>query len=92
MSMIKTFEAITAYDRANNTHPIKGFRFSLLEDCRNDYHHDQLPVIPAGTKLVADFAGDFGIYGMVEVEGVLHKVKIGLHELHKINFGPFDAR
>ena len=92
--MLKTYETISAVDRSEGgaRHVIKGFRFTLKEDCANDYHTDQLAVIPAGTEIIADFAGDFGIYAMCEVDGAIHKIKIKLHELHKIDFGPFDAR
>ncbi len=90
MSMMDTYKAITSTGGGDS--PIKGVTFKIKQDCENDYYHDQLPVIPAGTPIVADFAGEFGMYGLVEVNGVLHKVKINLHELHKVDFGSFDAR
>lgn len=92
--MLQTFKNITRIDRTDGgaDHVIRGFEFILKDDCSNDYHKDQLPIVPAGTRIVAEFAGDFGIYAMCEVDGVLHKIKIELHELHKIDFGSFDAR
>lgn len=92
--MMKTYENITAVNRdgSNSRHVIEGFRFLLKEDCANDYHSDQLAVVPAGTEIIAEFAGDFGIYAMCEVADVIHRIKIKLHELHKIDFGTFDAR
>lgn len=90
MTMMDTYKAITR--RSGNQSIIKNMDFVLMEDCKNTYYPDQIETVPAGTSITADFAGDFGIYGMVEVEGVIYKVKIELHELQKINFGTFDAR
>ena len=56
----------------------------LTDDAANDFHKDKLPKIPAGTILQIDFAGDFGLYAVADVDGVLHKVKIELPDLHKI--------
>lgn len=88
--MMKTFRNITR--RAGNESAIKGAEFTVRNECRNDYYHERLPAIRAGTVIVADFAGDFGMYGMAEIDGELHKIKVDLHELHKIDFGSFDAR
>ncbi len=90
MSMMQTYNAITQRDGNNSV--IKGEVFIVLKDCENDYYKELLPRIPAGTEIVAEFAGDFGMYGMAEISGVIHKVKIKLHELHQIDFGRFDAR
>lgn len=90
MSMMQTYKNITK--RVGNESEIKGCSFKVMIDCENDYYKELLPTIPAGTELIADFAGDFGIYGMAEVKGALHKVKIKLHELHHIDFAEFDAR
>ena len=60
-------------------------RFAVLTaDAGNDYYKEQLPTIPAGTVLQIDFAGDFGCYAIADIGGVLHKVKVQLHDLHKI--------
>jgi hypothetical protein len=91
MSMAQTYRNITQHDGGGKW-DIHGSIFVTTQECKNDYYPERLPSIPAGTAIVADFAGDFGMYGMVEVDGVLHKVKVDLHELHKIDFGPFDAR
>ncbi len=90
MNMMTTFKNITERDDSESV--IKGKSFTLMQDCENDYYKERLPTIPAGTTIVADFAGDFGMYGIAEVDGVLHKIKIDLHDLHKIDFGEFDAR
>ena len=91
MSMMQTYKNITKRDE-NKKFAIEGHEFTLMRDCKNDYHTERLPTIPAGTKIVADFAGDFGMYGMVEVNGAIHKVKVLIEELSNINFGAFDAR
>jgi hypothetical protein len=91
MSMLKTLTNISRRYDSGESH-IKDELFKLTADCENDYYKEQLATIPAGTEVLADFAGDFGMYGMVEVGGVLHRVKINLTELHKIDFGRFDGR
>lgn len=93
MSMLETLKNIT--ERSNDERRasvIDGVSFVLKENCANDFHKDQLPEIPAGSTIVGDFAGDFGMYGVTEVDGVLHRIKIELRELHKVDFGRFDAR
>lgn len=92
MSMIATYNNIIRRNSDNSGSVIKDASFTVMEDCTNSYDAVRLPTIPAGTVLIADFAGDFGMYAMAEVKGVLHKVKIELHDLHKIDFGSFDAR
>ena len=91
MSMMQTYKNITYRDGEGKS-AISGFEFLLKEECENDYYKEELPSIPAGTTIVADFAGDFGMYGIAEVNGVIHKVKVPLRDLHKINFGPFEGR
>ena len=61
---------------------------SMAEEAPNDYHKEVLPTIPAGTPLICDFAGDFGMYALADVDGVLHKVKITIDHFHKVDFGP----
>lgn len=90
-TMMQTFRNITQRS-PNGEAVIENEEFTLIDDCENDYYKEQIAVIPAGTKIVADFAGDFGIYAMAEVDGVIYRIKINVHELHKINFGQFDAR
>ena len=90
-TMLQTFHNITQRSDEGKA-DIKGEEFTLINDCGNDYYKERLPIIPAGTKIIADFAGDFGIYAMAEVDGVIHRVKIEVHELHNIDFGRFDAR
>lgn len=92
MSMMETYRNIARREGVSNKSVIEGEVFVLLEEAENDYHKDRLPVIPAGTAIVADFAGDFGMYGMAEVDGVLNKIKLKLEDLHKVDFGKFDAR
>lgn len=90
-TMMQTFRKITKRS-PEGTAEIEGEEFTLINDCENDYYKDQIATIPAGTKIVADFAGDFGIYAMAEVDGVIHKIKIKVNELHNIDFGRFEAR
>lgn len=93
MSMMQTYKNIVRRtDDERRKAVIEGFEFIVKEECANDFRKEQLPAIPAGTVIVADFAGDFGMYGMAEVEGVIHRVKVELTDLHKIDFGPFEAR
>lgn len=89
MTMLDTYKNIT--DRDADC-AIKGKTFTVTGDCQNDYYKEQLAIIPAGTPIIADFAGEFGMYGIAEVDGAVHRVKVQLHELHKIDFGVFDAR
>jgi hypothetical protein len=53
----------------------------------NDYHTEQLPMIPANTEIKLDFGGDFGFYGVADINGVLHKVRVEIHHLHNVDFG-----
>lgn len=89
--MLDTLANITAKDN-DGRFVISDERFEVMEDCKNEFHKEMLAVIPAGSIIVADFAGDFGMYGVTEVDGVLHKVKVDITELHKVYFGEFDAR
>lgn len=89
--MLLTFENITR-NHGFSINSINGKYFEIMSDCKNEYHTDQLPVIPAGSILVADFAGDFGVYGMTQVGEKLHKIKIEINELDHVNWGIFDAR
>lgn len=90
-SMIQTYKNITDRDEDSKS-PIEGKEFVVMEQCKNDYHSDQLALIPAGTTIIGDFAGDFGCYAMAEIRGVIHRVKFEVNELHKINWGNLDAR
>ena len=89
--MLKTLERISERDE-DRGHAIRDMTFTLMAECKNTYYTEKLPTIPAGVDIVADFAGDFGMYGVVEVDGALHKVKIELEELHKVDFKHLDAR
>lgn len=91
MSMMETYKNITKRGD-NGESVIHDLDFLIMEDCQNDYYKEQLPIIPAGTQFIADFAGDFGCYGMVEVGGKIHKVKLILSELDHVNWGKFDSR
>ena len=89
MNAIDIFEKITAripdgYDSTKSA--IEGKRTRLLEAVANYCCTDYLPMIPAGTELKLDFAGDFGCYALANVQGTLHKVKIGLNDLMKIDW------
>lgn len=90
MTMIETYKNITTRDEITRKSPIEGLSFKCSYDVESEYNGAM--TVPSGTTIVADFAGDFGVYGMCEIDGVLRKVKIGLEDLHKINWGEFDAR
>lgn len=90
MSMLQTLKNISKVEDCR--HVIEGYTFKIMEECANEYRSDELSVIPAGTMMDANFMGVFGVYGMVEIKGVLHKIKIDITELHKINWGVFDER
>lgn len=55
-------------------------------DSKNDYYTDQLPTIPVGTKVLLNHGGDFGLYAIADVDGVLHNVKFLLIEVHNIDW------
>ena len=90
MTMMETFNAIIARNKETRESVIKGHFFEVKEDCASEYN-GQI-TIPAGCYIQADFAGDFGMYGVAEIDEVLHKVKVPLDNLHKIDFGMFDMR
>lgn len=61
---------------------------TMAEEAPNGYYNEVLPTIPAGTPLICDFAGDFGMYALADIGGVLHRVKINIDHFHKVDFGP----
>tara|TARA_B100000586_G_C19948513_1_gene358595 strand:- start:100 stop:375 length:276 start_codon:yes stop_codon:yes gene_type:complete len=80
------FDKITARIGEDNKPAIEGIETKTLTEAKNDYYTDQLPLIPAGTPLKLDFAGDCGCYAMAEVNGTLHKVKFTLEGLNAIDW------
>jgi len=90
MKMLKTYEMITQRDTVTGEPLIKGHYFPVVDYCYNDFGGD-LSTIPAGSLVMVNFVGDFGMYGMTEVAGVLHKVKVPLNQLHKIDFSGFTG-
>ena len=86
-SALKMLAFISAYSKTTQQSAIKGKFFKLKDSVKNDYKSDDLPIIPKGTVIQADFGGDFGLYALADIKGVLHKVKIDLIDLHKIDFG-----
>ena len=60
----------------------------LSGDAKNCYYTNLLKVIPAGTTLRLEYAGDFGCYAIADISGVLHNVRVGIDDLHKIVFLP----
>lgn len=89
MNAMDLFEKITAYtpDSCDSSETIiEGKHTRLLEDAANDYHKKRLPVIPAGTELKLQFADVFGCYAVANINGTLHKVKIKLNDLMKIDW------
>jgi hypothetical protein len=73
-----------------NSKVLRDFPTTALSPIPNDYSQDKLPIIPAGSELVLDFGGDFGVYAMAEVQGVIHRVKIEVYHLHLIDWTPFE--
>lgn len=60
-------------------------RFAVLSaPCKNDFYKEILPIIPEGTVMKIDFGCDSGLYAVADVNGVTHKVKINVHEYHKV--------
>lgn len=55
-------------------------------DSYNDYYHDKLPTIPAGVKVLLRHGGDFGLYGIADIDGVLYNVKFRLDEVQNIDW------
>lgn len=75
---------IEKFNRMCNREWLNGREAKTTAPIPNDYYKDGLPEIPAGTPLVCDFAGEFGMYALADIGGVLHKVKIPLEHLHEI--------
>ena len=85
--MLKLFDYLTKpYNGAECG--IKNVTLTTLQCVNNHYDTEELPCIPAGTTIVCDFGGDFGLYAVADIQGVLHKVKIKLNELHLIDWSP----
>lgn len=84
---MKTLAFITMRDTKSRESVIKGKYFTIKEECDNNYNRERMSVLPSGTVIQADFGGDFGLYAIADINGILRKVKIELHELHKIDFG-----
>jgi len=70
---------------------VKGRFVQTLSPIANDYYKEDLPTIPAGTTVQIDFGGDFGMYGIADINGVLHKIKVPVEELHKVDFSDLIA-
>ena len=86
--MFRILKFISHIDRLadDRTHrPVSGLLVHTTDDIKNDYGCGE-DVIPAGTPLLCDFGGDFGLYATADVEGVLVRAKVSLHELHKVDF------
>lgn len=78
--------AFDHYAKISNRGFASGRHAILTGDCKNDYYKEVLPVVPEGTTIQIDFGGDFGCYALADVDGVLHKVKIVITDIHKIKF------
>jgi hypothetical protein len=74
---------------SQNPHPLKNEVFTLSKDSPNDYNKEKLPIIPAGSAIRIDFTGDFGLYGFVNLNGVIEKIRIELKDLVKADFDAF---
>lgn len=62
---------------------------TVREPVRNEYGNDG-PLLPSGTIIQMDFGGDFGFYGMADLDGVLTRCRIPVNELHKLDWSPFQ--
>ena len=60
----------------------------LSEDAANHFPFSRVETVPEGTMLRLQFAGDFGCYAIADISGVLHNVRVGIDDLHKIVFLP----
>lgn len=84
------FKFINGEFSTYNKHPIKNLMVSTVEEIHNDYHTDQLPIIPINTVMMLDFGGDFGIYAMADIGGVLHRIQVPLNEIGHIDWSPHE--
>jgi len=82
----RVLEFISARDGSDRTSRCEGSFVTTLSKVPNDYYKEALPFIPAGTEIQLDFGGDFGFYGVADINGVLHKVKVEIHHLHLVDF------
>ena len=81
-------KAFDHYTRLTTEETCRGKAARLSADAANTYISEQLAIIPAGTVLKLDFASDFGCYAVADVSGILHRVKLEITDLHKIEFLP----
>ncbi len=88
---LKLFQYIDGRERQGDRHEsnLKDKMILVREDVKNDMHKDRLPTIPAGSEIIMDFGGDFGMYGVTTVNGEIHKIKVELHEMHKLDWRPY---
>ena len=77
----KIFEMIQCRELVHGKH------FILKSEAANDYDKEELPVIPANTTIIVDFGGDFGLYGIAEINGHLKRIKLKLEDVTKLDFG-----
>lgn len=68
-----------------NKEQIKGKFCITTKNCDNEFKKSDYPkVIPTGTYIMCDFCCDSGMYGIADIDGVLHKVLIPLSNLHNL--------
>lgn len=84
---MNAFDILTIMQRRDGNKAFTDGKFAIvIADSYNDYHHDRLPTIPAGTRLQLRHGGDYGIYAIAEIEGALHNIKFRLEEVHHIDW------
>lgn len=85
----KIFEALTTNRGVKGS--LENQKGVLLVSCDNDYHKENLPIIPAGTEIKIDFGGDFGLYAVAFINGSIHKIIIKIEQVHHIHFESIDG-
>lgn len=89
----KLYEFIsTRTSGENGKSLVNGLYVKTRREVTNDYYHDKLPTIPAGTWLRLDFGGDFGLYAMADIDGDLHKVKVLLPDVASLDWSEYQHR
>lgn len=84
---MNAFEILALMQKRDGDKSFTDGKFATVTtDSYNDYYHDQLPTIPAGTRLCLKHGGDYGMYAIAYIDGILHDVKFKLNEVHHIDW------
>lgn len=90
--MLKTFENITKNTNTGGKPALSGKMVMVREECLNVFPTKKIATIYRSTTIKVEHVDITGLVGITEVNGTLQPVKIDINELHKIDFGEFDAR